>query len=175
VNSHSVVVNSHPQPADAHQQNYHMYPSHDGRVANHADQAHNPYMVPPGMQGNVSMNPYMQANAGLVHNNVGLKSLLPQEVPQQPREGNAYKQSNMTKATIAKEPLYRQAKLANALREMVKTPMSSTTGALHSSYAGQLLHFDDDSSVGSSASHARSLGTSFKQRYNEKMRSVTAR
>jgi hypothetical protein len=41
-------------------------------------------------------------------------------------------------------------------------------------FSGQLLHLDNDEvSVGSqSTQHSRSLGTSFKQKYNDKMRGL---
>jgi hypothetical protein len=124
VNSHgaAVVVGSHPLPADAHQLHYHINPTHDGAVFS-SDHGH----------------------VNIHSTNVGLRSLLPQEVPQVPRDGNPYgngssrpnTQTYLSKATIAKEPLYRQAKLASAMKEMVKVPLSASTGALHASYAGK--------------------------------------
>ncbi len=63
----------------------------------------------------------------------GLRSLLPQENPQLAKTGNPYRTSKAV--VVAPEPLYRKAKLANAMREMVKTPQASV---LQSTYAGSI-------------------------------------
>ena len=111
--------------------------------------------------------------AEMMAGKTGLKSLLPQNNPSVPKPNTGGK-----RVTPAPEPLYRKAKLANAMREMVKTPVSTaSTGSLQTTYGGHLLHLDERSvDINSSAQsnqgqRASAMGSSFKQKYNEKLKS----
>ena len=98
----------------------------------------------------------------LVTGNVGLKSLLPQHQPQQ--AVNPYQATSKKKSgEHIPEPLYRKAKMAAQMKEMVKvsTPASGVYGYGPNNplYVLEGLVADDESSVHSYASQNRAIGS----------------